>query len=85
MPSAQNQIQIVDTHETSETLAITRLQRVGYQINRTLLLMINCNNNMLLHLLDIKRNSSVRLKSEQIQLLSAVRWFGCVGICLQGA
>jgi hypothetical protein len=37
MPSAQNQIQIVDTHETSETLAITRLQRVGYQINRTLL------------------------------------------------
>jgi homoaconitase/3-isopropylmalate dehydratase large subunit len=38
MPSAQNQIQIVDTHETSETLAITRLQRVGYQINRTLLM-----------------------------------------------
>jgi hypothetical protein len=38
MPSAQNQIQIVDTHETSETLAVTRLQRVGYQINRTLLL-----------------------------------------------
>jgi hypothetical protein len=37
MPSAQNQIQIVDTHETSETLAVTRLQRVGYQINRTLL------------------------------------------------
>jgi hypothetical protein len=36
-PSAQNQIQIVDTHETSETLAVTRLQRVGYQINRTLL------------------------------------------------
>jgi hypothetical protein len=38
MPSAQNQIQIVDTHETSETLAVTRLQRVGYQINRTLLI-----------------------------------------------
>jgi homoaconitase/3-isopropylmalate dehydratase large subunit len=38
MPSAQNKIQIVDTHETSETLAITRLQRVGYQINRTLLM-----------------------------------------------
>ena len=37
MPRAQNQIQIVDTHETSETLAVTRLQRVGYQINRTLL------------------------------------------------
>ena len=37
MPSAQNKIQIVDTHETSETLAVTRLQRVGYQINRTLL------------------------------------------------
>ena len=29
--------------------------------------------------------SSVRLKSEQIQLLSAVRWFGCVSIGLQGA
>ena len=41
MPSAQNQIQIVDTHETSETLAITRLQRVGYQINRTLLIKRN--------------------------------------------
>jgi hypothetical protein len=40
MPSAQNQIQIVDTHETSETLAVTRLQRVGYQINRTLLILI---------------------------------------------
>lgn len=39
MPRAQNQIQIVDTHETSETLAVTRLQRVGYQINRTLLSM----------------------------------------------
>ena len=38
MPRAQNQIQIVDTHETSETLAVTRLQRVGYQINRTLLI-----------------------------------------------
>ena len=38
MPSAQNKIQIVDTHETSETLAVTRLQRVGYQINRTLLI-----------------------------------------------
>jgi hypothetical protein len=38
MPSTQNQIQIVDTHETSETLAVTRLQRVGYQINRTLLI-----------------------------------------------
>jgi hypothetical protein len=38
MPSAENQIQIVDTHETSETLVVTRLQRVGYQINRTLLL-----------------------------------------------
>jgi hypothetical protein len=38
MPSAQNKIQIVDTHEASETLAVTRLQRVGYQINRTLLL-----------------------------------------------
>jgi hypothetical protein len=37
MPSAQNKIQIVDTHEASETLAVTRLQRVGYQINRTLL------------------------------------------------
>jgi hypothetical protein len=37
MPSAENQIQIVDTHETSETLVVTRLQRVGYQINRTLL------------------------------------------------
>jgi hypothetical protein len=37
MLSAQNQIQIVDTHETFETLAVTRLQRVGYQINRTLL------------------------------------------------
>jgi hypothetical protein len=34
----QNQIQIVDTHETFETLADTRLARVGYQINRTLLL-----------------------------------------------
>jgi hypothetical protein len=33
MLSAQNQIQIVDTHETFETLAVTRLQRVGYQIN----------------------------------------------------
>jgi hypothetical protein len=42
MPSAQNQIQIVDTHETSETLAITRLQRVGYQINRTLLIFFIC-------------------------------------------
>ena len=40
MPSAQNQIQIVDTHETSETLAVTRLQRVGYQINRTLLIQL---------------------------------------------
>jgi hypothetical protein len=38
MPSAQNKIQIVDTHEASETLAVTRLQRVGYQINRTLLI-----------------------------------------------
>ncbi|WP_295502995.1 hypothetical protein [Limnohabitans sp. Rim8] len=38
MPRAQNQIQIVDTHETSETLAVTRLQRVGHQINRTLLI-----------------------------------------------
>ena len=38
MPSAQNKIQIVDTHETAETLAVTRLQRVGYQINRTLLI-----------------------------------------------
>jgi hypothetical protein len=37
MPSVQNQIQIVDTHETFETLAVTCLQRVGYQINRTLL------------------------------------------------
>jgi hypothetical protein len=37
MHRAQNQIQIVDTHETSETLAVTRLQRVSYQINRTLL------------------------------------------------
>ena len=37
MPSAQNKIQIVDTHEASETLAVTCLQRVGYQINRTLL------------------------------------------------
>ena len=41
MPSAQNKIQIVDTHETSETLAVTRLQRVGYQINRTLLIHFN--------------------------------------------
>ncbi|WP_396435220.1 hypothetical protein, partial [Limnohabitans sp.] len=32
-----NQIQIVDTHETFETLAVTRLARVGSQINRTLL------------------------------------------------
>jgi hypothetical protein len=37
MPSTQNQIQIVDTHETSETLAVTCLQRVGHQIYRTLL------------------------------------------------
>jgi len=37
MPNVKSQIQIVDTHETSETLAITRLQRVGYQINRTVL------------------------------------------------
>jgi hypothetical protein len=37
MPSTQKTIQIVDTHEPSETLAVTRLQRVGYQINRTLL------------------------------------------------
>ncbi|WP_369802476.1 DUF2946 family protein [Limnohabitans sp. DM1] len=28
----------MDTHETSETLAVTRLQRVGCQINRTLLM-----------------------------------------------
>ena len=42
MPSAQNKIQIVDTHETSETLAVTRLQRVGYQINRTLLKLADC-------------------------------------------
>jgi hypothetical protein len=37
MPGAENQIQIVDTHETFETLAVTRLARVGSQINRTLL------------------------------------------------
>lgn len=37
MPNVQNQIQIVDTHETSETLAVTRLQRGDPQINRTLL------------------------------------------------
>jgi hypothetical protein len=41
MPSAQNKIQIVDTHEASETLAVTRLQRVGYQINRTLLIRLH--------------------------------------------
>jgi hypothetical protein len=33
----------VDTHEASETLAVTRLQRVGYQINRTLLSWQLCN------------------------------------------
>jgi len=38
MPSAQNQIQIVDTHKTFETLAVTRLQRYDHQINRTLLM-----------------------------------------------
>jgi hypothetical protein len=37
MPSAENKIQIVDTHETFETTAVTRLARVDYQINRTLL------------------------------------------------
>jgi hypothetical protein len=35
--------------------------------------------------LQVLHFSSVRLKSEQIQLLSAVRWFGCVSIGLQGA
>jgi hypothetical protein len=44
MPSAENQIQIVDTHETSETLVVTRLQRVGYQINRTLLTLTKVEN-----------------------------------------
>jgi hypothetical protein len=33
----------------------------------------------------ILTHSSVRLKSEQIQLLSAVRWWCCVSIGLQGA
>ncbi len=40
MPNVQNQIQIVDIHEISETLAITRLQQRGYQINRALLFSI---------------------------------------------
>jgi hypothetical protein len=40
MPGAENQIQIVDTHETFETLAVTRLARVGSQINRTLLIVL---------------------------------------------
>ncbi|WP_090141849.1 nucleotidyl transferase AbiEii/AbiGii toxin family protein [Limnohabitans sp. DM1] len=34
---------------------------------------------------NVSQDSSVRLKSEQIQLLSALRWCGCVSIGLQGA
>lgn len=30
MPNAQNQNQIVDTHETAETFAVIRLRRCDY-------------------------------------------------------
>ena len=38
IPIAENQTQIVDTYETAETFAVTRLQRRDYQINLTLLM-----------------------------------------------